>query len=56
MKTAHRRQGRAKQALRHIDFSAFLYPDLPHDDHDEVEAPEPTEGQPQQPEQQSEAA
>lgn len=56
MKTAHRRQGRAKQALRHIDFSAFLYPDLPHDDHDEVEAPEPTEGQPQQPEQQGEAA
>lgn len=56
MKTAHRRQGRAKRKLRHIDFSAFFYPDLPPDDRDEADAPEPPKGQPQQPEQQSEAS
>lgn len=47
MKTAHRRQGRAKQALRYMDFLAFFYPDPPPDDRDEVEAPEPPKGQPQ---------
>ena len=55
MKTAHRRQSRAKQALRHMDFSAFFYPGPPPDDRDEADAPEPPKGQPQQPEQQSEA-
>lgn len=56
MRTAHRRQGRAKRKLRDIDFSALFYPGPSPDDHDEVDAPEPPKGQPQQPEQQSEAS
>lgn len=56
MKTSHRRQGRAKQALRQMDLLEFFYPGPPPDDRDEADAPEPPKGQPQQPEQQSEAS
>lgn len=56
MKTSHRRQSRAKQALRNMDFSAFFYPGLPPDEQDEVKAPEPPKGQTQRPQQQGEAA
>lgn len=41
MKTAHRRQSRAKRALRHADLPEFFYPGPPPDDRDEVDAPEP---------------
>lgn len=41
MKTAHRRQSRAKRALRHADLPEFFYPGPPPDDRDKVDAPEP---------------
>lgn len=56
MKTAHRRQSRAKQALRQMDLLEFFYPGPPPDDRNGVDAPEPPKGQPQRPQQQGEAA
>lgn len=56
MKTAHRRQSHAKRQMRYADLPDFFYPSPPPDDNDEADMPEPPKGQPQQPEQQGEAA